>query len=212
MAVTEDGYVAIAELRLDTKPPAGQTVDIGADTYEFTDGAPAGANIAVSPGADAGASRTNLVTEINTNGTVAVKASVRAACVRIENADGVGGTPINGGGANVPLASGLNAVGNVWSRQNLDESGSNPTARSGGRDVVNSQNKAFGEFRFPSGIATIGECRAFVWRGGKSEVTWPCSAEGSDVVVSMLRTAPISNSLGLFLRVGDVVRWEATGV
>lgn len=215
--ITETGHVATAELRLDAVPTTGKLVGVSTDTYEFTAGSPGGGNTAVSPGANAAASRTNLIAAINAGG-IAVKATERAECVRIQSADTAGGTPAEGKPATTPLSSDISAT-NVWNRQNLDETGAAPTLKVSGIEVVNKTQTKFGEIRIPTGISTLmlACCSVKLTRMGvlpPITLDWPFTADGSDLVIAVGRGTPRPN--GKFgprnrIHPGDTISWTVVG-
>lgn len=119
----DTGHVAQACLYLATLPTDTNTVTIGSDVYEFEG---AGSNINVLKGANAAASRANLVTAINTKGTEKVFAdqpTTPATSVRIRPADRVGGTPQIGAGPSIAVSETLADSADVWNVANLNETG-----------------------------------------------------------------------------------------
>lgn len=87
-----EGSVAIVRFVQSGQPSASDTLDIGADTYEF-DGT--GSNINVTIGADAEATLDNLISAINTSGTESILAEkFNATTTTIKSASTPGGTVI----------------------------------------------------------------------------------------------------------------------
>lgn len=119
----DTGHVAQACLFLATLPTDTNTVTIGSDVYEFEG---VGANINVLKGANAAASRANLVIAINTLGTelvVADQPTTPATSVRIRPADRTGGTAQIGAGPSIAVSETLADASDVWNVANLNESG-----------------------------------------------------------------------------------------
>lgn len=125
--LSEDtGHVAQTCLFLATHPTDTNTVVIEGDTYEFEG---AGSNINVLKGADAAASRVNLIAAINAEGTELVVAdapTTPATSVRIRPADRVGGTAQIGAGTDIAVSETLADASDVWNVANLNESGAPP--------------------------------------------------------------------------------------
>jgi len=122
----DTGHVAQACLFLATLPTDTNTVTIGSDVYEFEG---VGANINVLKGANAAASRANLVIAINTLGTelvVADQPTTPATSVRIQPADRTGGTKQIGAGTSIAVSETLADASDVWNVANLNESGAPP--------------------------------------------------------------------------------------
>lgn len=131
------GSPASATLALPNQPTATDTIDIGADTYEFQAGAADladDANIAVEIGGDAGETRDNLIAAINAtydpnehptifqtdsttaalaNGTEKVFADEVGTGVRIRNANAAGGTVVSGE-QSIVLAEAITDAADIW--------------------------------------------------------------------------------------------------
>lgn len=137
------GVSASARLAFPNQPTTADTIDIGADTYEFVTAAGAvadDANIAVEIGASAAETLTNLVAAINAddsddthanitnvatdapakaNGTESLFADELGTDLRIRAADDVGGTVI-GGSPDVLLAESIADAADVWKEGNVN--------------------------------------------------------------------------------------------
>jgi len=137
----DKGHIAQAALLIATLPTDTNTVTIGSDVYEFEG---AGSNINVLKGANAAASRANLVIAINTEGTelvVADQPTVPANSVRIRPADRVGGTAQIGAGPSIAVSETLTDAADIWNAANLNETGASPYKKvARGTIVANSTN------------------------------------------------------------------------
>lgn len=92
---SQNGAVAVAELVFSGQPLDTETVTIGADVYEFDNNATCctGGNIQVTVGGSAEATLDNLVTKINTSGTVSVRGDKRGTTnLMVASASAAGGT------------------------------------------------------------------------------------------------------------------------
>lgn len=142
-AAEDQGVPASAELVMSAQPVTTDTIDIGADVYEFVTAAGAvadDANIAVEIGASAAATLTNLVAAINAtyspdqhpnitnvattapalaNGTEAVVASEDGTSLVAMNADAAGGT-ILPGDQSIVLAEAITDAADIWTAGNVD--------------------------------------------------------------------------------------------
>lgn len=118
-AATDAGSIASARLAMPNQPLANDTIDIGGDTYEF-DGV--GGNINVVIGGSAAATRGNLITAINTNGTESVFADEVGTSVQIQLADAPGGTPTVGT-ASLVLQEAITDAADVWNQADIDDAG-----------------------------------------------------------------------------------------
>ena len=115
-SVEDAGSVATASLIMSAQPTAADTIGIGADTYEFNG---AGANINVTIGGSAAATRANLITAINTLGTEKVFADGVGTAVRIRSANARGGSVV-GVSPNIVLAESITAAADVWDVGNVN--------------------------------------------------------------------------------------------
>jgi hypothetical protein len=203
MAITEQGYIASAELRLDTLPVEGNTVGIGADTYYF--GTPGGSEIPVAIGATPAEALGNLVTAINGSGTVDVKAAARGTFVRIESADAPGGTPQTGTPDSTPLSATLALGTNVWNALDLNELGEEPTKKTSGSRLVSSQNLLGDDYRISLGLTPI-RATVIVVKGTKRTRSWPYTFDGTDLVIPKQLAGGARR-----LRPSDVIQWTVWG-
>lgn len=136
----DDGYIGNAELVMSAQPVAGNTIGIGADTYEF-DGV--GANINVTIAGSAALTRAALITAINTLGTEAVFADENGNNVRIQFADAAGGTPIVGTPTSMVLTEVITDAADVWNQANLNATGGPAvTKHASGTITVTAENLA----------------------------------------------------------------------
>lgn len=138
------GYSPQAELLMPNQPTANDTIDIGADVYEFGG---VGANINVVIGADAAETRVNLVAAINSPGTgvesVFAEDDIPNTLVRIFEADQRGGTPIINVGSDIALAEAITDAADVWNQANLDTLGfPNALRTCAGSFLVTAENLA----------------------------------------------------------------------
>lgn len=119
-AVENDGVVAEAVLIFSNNPSDGDTIAIGADTYEFDNNASTtGGRIAVTIGATAADTLTTLIGAINNNGTASVIADVLGSDLRIRSANTRGGSPV-GADPSIVLAESITAASNVWVQGNVN--------------------------------------------------------------------------------------------
>lgn len=140
MEAEDEGTVATARLNMATNPTANDTVTIGADVYQFKSAAGAVTNDTykgVVRGADAAASRANLIAAINgeagvtglkmidtttaalSEGTENLVADQVGTTVRIRTADDVGGTPV-GADPSIVLGEALTHAADIWDVGNVN--------------------------------------------------------------------------------------------
>ncbi len=126
--VYDAGEVAMVSLEMPKQPTAGDTITVGADTYEF-DGIGANINVPIAPDGSgyiglAAGTRANLVTAVNNNGTENVLAmSPGGTAVVFLNADAPGGTQVVGAGPNLAFTESITDVDDVLRQTNMNESG-----------------------------------------------------------------------------------------
>jgi len=139
------GSIPSAELILSNQPTDADTIDIGADTYEFIDSGvnllvTADANIAVLIGGSAAATRANLIAAINAtdgdnqhdsclltdgvtpavaNGTENLLADEVGNNVRIRYADAPGGS-VTPGDPSIVLAEAITHAADIWTVGNVN--------------------------------------------------------------------------------------------
>lgn len=142
-SMEDSGVAASSRFAMPNQPTTGDTVDVGADVYEFVTASGAvadDANIAVAIGADAGETRDNWIAAVNAtyepnehpnitnvattgpalaNGTEALFADEVGTDVRLRNADEAGGT-VEGGSPDILLAEAVTDPADVWKEGNVN--------------------------------------------------------------------------------------------
>lgn len=113
------GHIGCASLVFSAQPNAADTIDIGADVYEF-DGA--GVNINVAIGGSAAVTLATFVAAINASGTEAVFAEALGTDLVISNATIPGGEYLEGN-QNIVLAEAITDIADIWDKDNLNDTG-----------------------------------------------------------------------------------------